>query len=519
MSCPVSLGPSHKRQEREEHLDRHSSKRLRLDQPTSAYWDTLSKIWLTRDALEELDRRNGASDSISEPPNPNPNPPIQPLTRQFQTALKCHYETLASNPLKSCKPASLQEIKRLSRQGGPNLSDLRNFPDPQVPLYHSMSANSSRSRKRRAESPPDDSNRTTTRTTSTTAYNRNFEQKLIDYGVYPKGYEYPDGRVPAKPNNWEEITERLAQPRRSLSPSKFSEKEFQKFERADTNAFKEKSVATSVMPTIDGNIGDPKCIGGDYPFSNLAPLTDGTLANAKPDHFFGARPKQLKPEIRDELNNFIIPSTQTSLPMTPNFFLEVKGPDGSPAIATRQACYNGTLGARGIHKLQSYKQDEPVYDNKAYTITSTYLAGTLKLYTTHSTAPRESDDRSEYIMTPLRSFAMTDSPDTFRSAACVYRNARDWAKEQRDILIKSANERHQQTRSAELLSTSEREATSEPTVIREDSDTSATSEVEFHDAAWSFAQPNDSVEDPQDSNKQTKRARTRANSASKSLPN
>ncbi|KAF3484297.1 uncharacterized protein GIQ15_03621 [Arthroderma uncinatum] len=518
MTFPVSLEPSRKRQ-KPDYLNqlRPPSKRLNLGQPTSAYWDNLSKIWLTKDALEELDRRNRASGSVPE----STFIPHRPLTRQLQASLKRRYQTLAPDPLINYKPESLSKIKRLSRQGGPDLSDLRNFPDPHIPCCQSMSTNSSGRQKRRAGTPPasDNSNNKSTKTTSTTAYNRNFEQKLIDYGVYPKGYEYPDGRVPAKPKNWDEINERLAQPRPSLSPSKFSEREFEKFERADTNASKEKPVATSVMPTIDGDIGDPKCVGGDYPFGNLAPLTDGTLAKAKPDHFFGARPEQLDPEIRDKLSEFILPSTQSSLPMAPNFFLETKGPDGSLAVATRKACYHGALGARGIRKLQSYKQDEPSNDNNAYTITSTYHGGTLKLYTTHPTAPRESDGRPEYIMTQLNAWSMVGNADGFRHGASAYRNARDWAKEQRDDLIKSVNERHRQARS-ELLSTSEREATSEPTVIQEDSDTSATSdEAEFHDAAWSFAQPNDSVEDPQGSNKQTKRARTRANSASKSLPN
>ncbi|OJD28049.1 hypothetical protein ACJ73_00555 [Blastomyces percursus] len=513
MSCSVTLELSRKRQEREEHLDQRPSKRQKLGLPTSAYWDNLSKIWLTRDALEELNRRNRASGDIPESPYFR----HRPLTRQLQTRLERHNQTLA-DPLIKYEPESLSKIKRLSRQGGPDLSDLRNFPDPHILFYQSMSTNSSDRRKRRAGTPPEsnNSNNKTTKTTSTTAYNRNFEQKLIDHGVYPKGYEYPDGRVPGKPNNWEEINERLAQPRASLSPSKFSEREFQKFERADTNVSKEKPVATAVVPTIDGDIGDPKCVGGDYPFGNLAPLTDGTLANAKPDHFFGARPEQLKPEIRNELNNFIVPSTQDSLPITPNFFLEAKGPDGSPAVATRQACYDGALGARGIHRLRSYKQDEPVFDNKAYTITLTYLAGTLKLYTTHPTAPRESDGRPEYIMTQLKGWSMTSDSETFRKGATAYRNARDWAKEQRDECIKSANERHTQA-SSELVS-SEREPTSEPTVVLEDSDTSATcDEAVFHDAQWSFTHPNDGIED-QASNKHT-RAEPISSSSRKSLQN
>ncbi|KAF3492125.1 uncharacterized protein GIQ15_01642 [Arthroderma uncinatum] len=515
MTFPVSLEPSRKRQE-PDYLDplRPPSKRLKLGQPTSAYWDSLSKIWLTKDALEELDRRNRASGNIPESPYFR----HRPLTRQLQARLERRHQTLTLDPLINCKAESLSKIKRLSRQGGPDLSDLRNFPDPHIPYYQSMSTNSSGRRKRRAGTPPDNSNNSnnkTTKTTSTTAYNRNFEQKLIDYGVYPPGYKYPDGQKPEKPNNWSEVNERLAQSRASLSPSKFSEREFEEFVEADLNASKEKPIVRLAIPIIEGRVDDVRCMGGDYPFGNLAPLTDGTLANAKPDHFFGARPEQLSPEIRDELSDYILPSTQSSLPMAPNFFLETKGPDGSLAVATRQACYHGALGSRAIRKLQSYKQDEPPNDKNAYTITSTYHGGQLKLYTTHPTAPRESDGRPEYIMTSLRSFAMTDNPDTFRSGASAYRNARDWAKEQRDQFINSANERHTQLPS-ELLS-SEREPTSEPTVVLEDSDTSATSdEAEFHDAEWSFAYPNDSVEDA--SNKHT-RAKPTNSTSRKSLQN
>ena len=36
-----------------------------------------------------------------------------------------------------------------------------------------------------------------------------FQQKLIGGGVYPDEYEYPDGRVPPLPHNWEEVNKRL----------------------------------------------------------------------------------------------------------------------------------------------------------------------------------------------------------------------------------------------------------------------------------------------------------------------
>jgi hypothetical protein len=231
-----------------------------------------------------------------------------------------------------------------------------------------------------------------------------------------------------------------------------------------------------VIPIIEGDIGDPKCAGGGYVFGNLAPLTDGTLAQAKPDHFYGARPEQLNRQIRNELSDRIIPSTQDDLPMAPNFFLEAKGPDGSFAVATRQACYEGALGARCMHSLQPYRQDELTCDNNAYTITSTYHGGQLKLYTTHLGEPKGPRRRPEYFMTQLKGWSMTGDAETFRKGATAYRNARDWAKEMRDDFIMAANERLPDAQSP-------CQTTSHAAVISEDSDTSTVSdETEYQDA-------------------------------------
>ncbi|EDN06469.1 predicted protein [Histoplasma mississippiense (nom. inval.)] len=382
------------------------------------------------------------------------------------------------------------ESRSLSRLGGPDLSDLRNYSEPGSLLNQPLSKSNSHNRKRRARSPPSSADtKDTTKTTSTTAYNRNFQQNLIDHGVYPDGYEYPEGRIPAMPNNWEEINERLARPRPSLSPSKFSDGHFRKFKRADTHASKEQPVTTSVIPIIEGDVGDLKCAGGGYPFGNLAPLTDGTLAHAKPDHFYGARPEQLDRQIRKELSDHIIPSTQDDLPMLANFFLEAKGPDGSLAVATRQACYDGALGARGIHSLQSYQQDESAYDNNAYTLTSTYHGGTLKLYTTHLTEPEGPNRCPEYFTTQFKGWSMTSDPQTFREGACAYRNARDWAKEKIDGFIKLANEKRLDAQSQHHCASQQGTASSEAVTL-DDSDVSTVSdEVAYQDAQWSFATP------------------------------
>ncbi|RJE19523.1 hypothetical protein PHISCL_08147 [Aspergillus sclerotialis] len=337
----------------------------------------------------------------------------------------------------SVNPGVLKQLERLSRLGGPDLSNLRGYPEPDNVLDGSMGTIKSISRKRKTRSR---AAKGITTTAKTTTYSRNLRQHLIDYAIYPYNYEYPDGQVPALPNNWDEINQRLARRRPSLSPLQFSEKDFKKFCRDDAYASKEK-IVTEVIPTIEGRSGDPKYRGG-FPFGNLDPLTDGTLPHATPDHFYGARPEPLDLEIRKKLSNQIIPSTQSDLPMAPNFFLEAKGPDGTQAVAERQAVYNGALGARAIHALQSYQQESPVFDNNAYMVTSIYIYGQLRLYTAHISKPRGTGCRPEYIITQLNSWSMTGNIESFRQGASAYRNALDWAKETRDEMIRLANRRH-----------------------------------------------------------------------------
>ncbi|KAF2182612.1 hypothetical protein K469DRAFT_585737 [Zopfia rhizophila CBS 207.26] len=413
-------------------------------QPPAAFWDNLSKIWLTKRALRELDRRNT---------QPAPNPPHssyrrlhRPVTRRALAELKKSWHPIqpATDFLSHCTSKRLEDIKLFARHGGPDLSDLKGCRKHASPLYCTMSSSQSSSRGRKRCSTTTLSTKPTTNTTNTKTtgtYDRDFLQHLIDNDVYPDEYEYPDGSVPAEPNKWEEINQILSQPRPSLSPSQFSDGEFRKFKRADAHAPKEKQVSESVIPIIEGRIEDGKCRSGGIPFTNLDPLTDGTLKPGNPDIYYGARPEQLDRQVRDKLSGQIIPSTQHDLPIAPNFFLAAKGPDGSLAVAGRQACYDGALGARGMHSLRSYGEDEPVYDNNAYTITSIYHGGQLKMYTSHLTQPSSPGGSPEYHMTQINTWGMTGNADTFRQGARAYRNARDWAKELRDGAISQANER------------------------------------------------------------------------------
>ncbi|KAL9083478.1 MAG: hypothetical protein Q9165_008505 [Trypethelium subeluteriae] len=412
--------------------------------PISAFWDTLSKIWLTKDALRELDRRDiEAATHLGES-----SPPHRPITRNYLTGARVNLSTEPTGEyLDASGDSERKRIQQFARQGGPDLSDLKGFT---IRSGVMSSCQSTRRRSKRTASTSRSLSTTSTTATKKTGssgtYNPNFEQKLIDGGIYPYGYDNLDSQIPPKPANWSALHARFTRPRRSLSPSVFSEEDHEAFVQADARASREKSGVTRVIPYIEGELST-----GEYPqenvlFANLEPLVPSAaggskLPFAKPDFYHGARPEQLHHQVRDDLNTKIIPSRQDSLPAVPNFFLEVKGPSGTAVVARRQACYNGALGARAIHTLQSYRLERPVYDNNAYTISSTYNDGTLKVYAHHPRQPHRSRTQPEYYMHQVGAFAVTHNADIFRQGATVFRNARDWTEEQRQRFIAQANAR------------------------------------------------------------------------------
>lgn len=129
-----------------------------------------------------------------------------------------------------------------------------------------------------------------------------------------------------------------------------------------------------MIPIIQGNIGDSRRVAGEIPWKNLEPLTDGSLAPANLDLYYGARPEQLNREVRVALDGYIVPSTQQDLPIVPTFVTAVKGPDGSFTVTLRQVLYNVIIYTRGRQALVSHSISEVIYNNKAYVITSIYYS-------------------------------------------------------------------------------------------------------------------------------------------------
>lgn len=313
---------------------------------------------------------------------------------------------------------------------------------------------------------------TSSSTRKSSAYDPAFTQHLIDYEIYPEGHDIDEGSK--EPANIEAIHDRLARPQPSLSPSRFTRKDFLDFKQENRNALTEDTVMSKVFPIITGNADFYS--QENLIFGNLKALTDDSITKARPDFYDGVHPEKLNKELRERLNEYIEPSTKKNAPLLPNFFTEGKGLDGSASVGELQAMYDGALGARGFHELRSYVGQEALFDNNAYTITSTYHGGSgaLKLYTTHPTRSTDPKRDYEFYLTQLRGWDMTDSVDTFRQGARALRNARELAKEKREELVAAANRKLPDAEHLDLVSSTRilvSLSSDEP--IRLESDTSA----------------------------------------------
>ncbi|KAK2593661.1 hypothetical protein QQS21_008630 [Conoideocrella luteorostrata] len=363
---------------------------------TPAGWDNLSRTWLTSRAPEELNRRNKARSS------------------EISAVVGTRGDS---------------SLAQFVRRGDPDLAPLRQYPEPK---HAAASMGLIGFSSTEATTMPPKIKRSS-------AHNKDFVQILIDHNIYPQEYKYPDKQsTPPRPGNLEEIMQCLSARRASLSPSCFSESAFEKFKQANRQAISKRKVMYSILPIICGNdAGIPH--EGTLPFTNLESMTEGATVKAVPDLYDGTNPTRISRIIRQDLNKSIIPTSHGCAPLAPNFFLEAKAPRGGADVARRQACLDGAYGARAMHSLQNYGQDNPVYDGNAYAYSSTYYAGCLRLYAHHPTITP--GGLPEYHMTQIGGWDMTVSAEDFRRGATAFRNLRDLAQRTRDGFIQAANTR------------------------------------------------------------------------------
>lgn len=70
-----------------------------------------------------------------------------------------------------------------------------------------------------------------------------------------------------------------------------------------------------------------------------------------------------------------------------------------------------------MHSLLSYGQESLEGDDNAYTFTSTYHDGSLKIFTSHQAQPTRSENSTEYDMHQVNGYSMTGNIETFRQGA------------------------------------------------------------------------------------------------------
>lgn len=231
----------------------HQPQKQKISHPARSppsFWDNLSKVHLTKNALRELDRRN--RDSARSARNFSRKQPYRRVTRRFAV-----------------------DLGTLVRQGGPDLSDLRGVSQPQEGGAASTSEP------------------TSTRTSGAGQYDRCFLQHLIDSKISRSEFERANGRTPPGLENIDEIGRVLKRRRLSLSSSCFTREDFAKFKLADAQATNERGVTEWAVPILEGRIGDYGCVAAGVPFTNLDHLTDGSLMAANPSRYYGARPGRL----------------------------------------------------------------------------------------------------------------------------------------------------------------------------------------------------------------------------------
>lgn len=241
-----------------------------------------------------------------------------------------------------------------------------------------------------------------------------------------------------KPANYDQLCDRLAQSREGLSPTQFTQTDYEKFLAAVDNAHDEMQVMMYVLSALTGPTTYPST--ANRLCNNWAPLTSAKLVIPKPDYFEGELQKSDDAVLLKTLNDLIVPSTCSDAPLLPNFLVEVKSPQGSIAVARRQVVYIGAFCARSMHHLQAYGGEE-IYDGNAYTLSSTYTFGRLEIFAHHITQSDGPNKQPCYQTVSLCVAALDQDIHSFRKGVTAFRNARDLARGYRETFLADAHAR------------------------------------------------------------------------------
>ncbi|POS82135.1 hypothetical protein EPUL_006089, partial [Erysiphe pulchra] len=399
MSVPCTSG---KRKQESSYQNLRKSQKLdeeRISKFTPAFFDDISRIELTKRSLKELNRINRQHRNHNKPSKPQPQPESQ---SQSQPQPQIHPPITQEH---------LEHITQIARNGGFDLTDLRGHPEPgqdvMEPSALSPTNEGSASRLRSTET-------TTTRTKNSGPCNSNFRSILIENGVYPYNYRFPaTGNRAPSPGNIQDLREIAIRRRPSLSIEKFTDADFEVFEKLSDDLIAEIGIMEYIIPIFEGNYDRKDFSCCNKPFNNLKLLAPGIVCGT-PDKCHGSDPEKADLIVRKNLADMILPSNDNKMPMAPNFFLEVKSGKGTPDVANLQALHTGALGERGIMALRGWRREGLGLDNKAHTITGTFINGSLTFFSIYAGKHQTHDDQLVFFMHEIDSFRIIAKAEDFR---------------------------------------------------------------------------------------------------------
>lgn len=159
------------------------------------------------------------------------------------------------------------------------------------------------------------------------------------------------------------------------------------------------------------------------------------------EFYDGSHPSAIECGLREEMAGLIVPSNNTSAAILPTFLMTVAAPTTSSLCLKRAAWYYGVFAARAIHQLRSHIPSQVLNDKRAYVITAGYEpdSGALNLYVTHTVVTNNPTVPVQYHTVTCCSWYLETNAETFRTAIRALRNAREWARDQREDLTRLTN--------------------------------------------------------------------------------
>ncbi len=282
---------------------------------------------------------------------------------------------------------------------------------------------------------------------TTNAYTLNFQTILANHSITPPN--------PSKaPDNADEWRKRMKQERPNKKLENITTAQFLEFQNISQDSRIEDQVMRYIYPYFRESAEKDRLHSAQQnrPCKHWIPLIPQPAGDKKnplvvpqPDLWDGLRKQKYK-KLRKTLDGWIVPASKRS-PSLSNFFGEFKSPGGTAACAIRQACYDGALGARGMHKAQNLGKEDgkEVYDNNAYTISFWYGSGFMNAHLHWLSPPKFPGDENPYNMYLVGQWALIADIEDFRKGITAFRNARDMAYELRVLFAKKATRKLDKT--------------------------------------------------------------------------